>query len=201
MHDGKCNELLVREETIHGRGPAEAVYIPNLLPSLRFLRLVIFFFFCIIIGCCESSCSPASLPSLPPSLPRFTVLTLTDRQLMGKLAACMRRSNSARKLMCCIKGGYVAVLGEEEGGPGSETVWDRPGLGKHSGLGLTSLSECGLIKSLPVFIYLSMYLFNQLFMYLFIQFPGLCLLFGCRSQNWQLSTPRNKNMESQRIHF
>lgn len=41
-------------------------------------------------------------PSLLPF--RITILTLTDRQLMGKLTACMRRSNSAMKLMCCIKG-------------------------------------------------------------------------------------------------
>lgn len=66
MHDGKCNELLVREDTIHGRGPAKAAYIPNLVPSLWFLRLVMFFF-CIIVGCCASSCSPASFPSELPS--------------------------------------------------------------------------------------------------------------------------------------
>lgn len=60
MHDGKCNELLVREETIHGRGPAEAVYVPNLLPSLRFLRLVIFFALLLAVA-------RAAVPQ-PPSL-------------------------------------------------------------------------------------------------------------------------------------
>lgn len=98
MHDGKCNELLVREETIHGRGPAKAVYIPNLLPSLRFLRLVIFFFFLHYYWLLREQLFPSLLPF------RITILTLTDRQLMGKLTACMRRSNSAMKLMCCIKG-------------------------------------------------------------------------------------------------
>lgn len=71
MHDGKCNELLVREETIHGRGPAEAACDPNLLASLRFLRLAVFF--PVIIGCCESSCSPASLP------PRITIPEIDRR--------------------------------------------------------------------------------------------------------------------------
>lgn len=53
-------------------------------------------FFHVIIGCCESSCSPASsLPELP--FPR-----LTDRQIREELATCMGRSNSGKKLMCSV---------------------------------------------------------------------------------------------------
>lgn len=79
MHDGKCNELLVREETIHGRGPAKAVYIPNLLPSLRFLRLVIFFALLLAVA-------RAAVPQ-PPSLPNYH--PHTDRQAADGETRCV----------------------------------------------------------------------------------------------------------------
>lgn len=109
MHDGKRNELLVREDTIHGRGPVKAVYIPNLLPSLWFLRLVFFCFFLHYYWLLQEQLFPSLLPL------RITILTLTDRQLMGRLAVCMRRTNSAMKLMCCIKGGTMWRLWRKRG--------------------------------------------------------------------------------------
>lgn len=48
MHDGKRNELLVREETIHGRGPADAAYAPNLTgisAVFKVSRFLLLFFF------------------------------------------------------------------------------------------------------------------------------------------------------------
>lgn len=67
MHDGKCNELLVREEAIHGRGPAEAAHNPNLLPSPRLLRLVIFFTLLLALARAAVPPHPTSHP--PPELP------------------------------------------------------------------------------------------------------------------------------------
>lgn len=149
MHDGKCNEMLVREETIHGRGPAEAVYIPNLLRSLQFLRLVIFFFLDYYWLLREQL-----FPSLLPF--RITILTLTDRPLMGKTHG-VRRSNSAMELMCCIKGGIRGGPQGSGGGPGSNPqTQDQLGLGERGGRVLS-----GLVLSL--FIYLLILLFVYLF--------------------------------------
>ncbi len=118
-------------------------------------------------------------PSLLPF--RFTVLTLTDRQLMGKLAACMRRSNSAMKLMCCIKGGYAAVLGEAQ----EVRVQTQSGISWVNIMVRLSLSECGFIKSRPVFIYLSIYLINYSFIYSFCS-PDTAFIFGCWFQTGRL---------------
>lgn len=104
MHDGKCNELLVREETIHGRGPAEAAYNPNLLPSLRFLRLVIFFTLLLAVA-------RAAVPYAPP-LPELPSQRLTDRQ---ELATCVGRFDPGKKLMCCINAKMCLSWGDEEG--------------------------------------------------------------------------------------
>lgn len=154
MHDGKCNELLVREETIHGRGPAKAVYIPNLLPSLRFLRLVIFFFLFHYYWLLREQLFPSLLPI------RITILTLTDRQLMGKLTACMRRSNSAMKLMCCTKGDMWRSWGER--GRKEVQVQTQPGISLDrvwvSVVDRLSLAKCGFIKSDPSCSYLFIYL-------------------------------------------
>ena len=170
MHDGKCNELLVREETIHGRGPAKAVYIPNLLPSLRFLRLVIFLHYYWLLR-------EQLFPSLLPI--RITILTLTDRQLMGKLAACMRRSNSAMKLMCCIKGDVLQSCGkeEEEGGGGRRSRFKRSLGPARTGSARWRWSRLFLAemrfsqKSDSPCFHAFIYLFTQLFIHLFIQFP------------------------------
>lgn len=109
-------------------------------------------------------------PSLLPF--RITILTLTDRQLMGKLTACMRRSNPAMKLMCCIKGNMWQSSGK----------WRRSGF-KHSlgsawtGSGWARwsarlwLNVASSSQILPVLIYLSINLLPQLFINLFILFP------------------------------
>lgn len=108
MHDGKCNELLVREETIHGRGPAKAVYIPNLLPSLRFLRLVIFFFFALLLAVAR-----AAVPQ-PPSLPNYH--PHTDRQAADGETHCVHEEiQFSDETNVLHQGEHVAVLGEVEG--------------------------------------------------------------------------------------
>lgn len=93
MHDGKCNELLVREETIHRRGPAEAAHNPNLLASLRFLRLAVFFFTLLLAVARAAVLQPPSRAKLP-------FLRLTDRKIREGGATCMGRSNSGKKQMC-----------------------------------------------------------------------------------------------------
>lgn len=105
MHDGKCNELLVREETIHGRGPPKAVYIPNLLPSLRFLRLVIFFALLLAVA-------RAAVPQ-PPSLPNYH--PHTDRQAAdGETHSVHEEIQFSDETNVLHRGRYVAVPEEEE---------------------------------------------------------------------------------------
>ena len=107
MHDGKCNELLVREETIHGRGPAKAVYIPNLLPSLRFLRLVIFFALLLAVA-------RAAVPQ-PPSHPNYH--PHTDRQAADGETRCVHEEiQFSDETNVLHQGGCVAVLRERGGG-------------------------------------------------------------------------------------
>lgn len=81
MHDGKCNELLVRRETIHRRGASKAVYIPNLLPSFKVSH-----FFALLLAVARAA--------VPQPLPfRITLLTLTDRQAADGETVCMQKSN------------------------------------------------------------------------------------------------------------
>lgn len=97
-------------------------------------------------------------PSLLPI--RITILTLTDRQLMGKLTACMRRSNSAMKLMCCTKGDMWRSWGER--GRKEVQVQTQPGISLDrvwvSVVDRLSLAKCGFIKSDPSCSYLFIYL-------------------------------------------
>lgn len=113
-------------------------------------------------------------PSLLPF--RITILTLTDRQLMGKLAACMRRSNSKMKLMCCIKGGHAAVLEKE----GEAQVKKKSGtssgcvcLSTAVGSSLTEVRSC---------LYLFIYLLNYLFIYLFCSLDTAFLFLAADSK-------------------
>lgn len=112
-------------------------------------------FFCIIIGCCESSCSPASF--------RITILTLTDRQLMGKLTACMRRSNSAMKLMCCIKAEMWQPWRKRRRSRFKHSLGPAP-----FGSGWAGMCFCYVRSFLYSFIYLFICSVIYLFIYLFI---------------------------------
>lgn len=132
-----------RESCIHSQfTPISAVF-----------KVSNFFFFWIIIGCCESSCSPASFPSELPSAHWQT------GSWWGKLTACMRRSNSAMKLMCCIKGGICGGPQGGGGGPGSNPVWDPLETG--SGGARLNVGSRSLVLSL--FIYSLILLFINLF--------------------------------------
>lgn len=57
---------------------------PSIYSSSVFVRLL--HFFCIIIGCCNSSCSPFSL--------QFSIRTPTDKQLMGEPGARVKKPTS-----------------------------------------------------------------------------------------------------------
>lgn len=151
MHDGKRNELLVRGETIHRRGPMKAIYIPNLLPSLRFLRLVIFFALLLAVA-------RAAVPQPPTELPSSHWQT---RSWWGNSAACMRRSNSAMKLMCCIRGEYVVAPAGRGGGP------VRAGSG-----GAWMWSVVTDLSCVYLFICFFIHSFSDLFIHLFIPFPS-----------------------------
>lgn len=111
-------------------------------------------------------------PSLLPF--RITILTLTDRQLMGKLTACMRRSNSAMKLMCCIKGNMWQSSGKWRGsrytGHSLGSAWTGSEWARWSGPLWLNVGSSSQI--LPVFLYFLLYLLMQLFIYLFILFPS-----------------------------
>lgn len=111
MHDGKCNELLVREETIHGRGPAEAAYNPNLLASLRFLRLAVFFMLLLAVA----RAAVFQPPSLPPSLLRRITIPEIDIQADQGGTRYVRGEIQFRDLI------DVVVLGRRGGDPGKRT--------------------------------------------------------------------------------
>lgn len=156
MHDGKCNELLVREEIIHGRGPAKAVYIPNLLSSLRFLRLVIFFFALLL------AVARAAVPQ-PPSLPNYH--PHTDRQAADGETCCVHEEiQFSDETNVLHQGGCVVVLEEEEevqvqtqSGTSSHSVWVCM---------VVTLSWAGCSHRVRSFIYS--------YIHLFILFPRYC---------------------------
>lgn len=130
-------------------------------------------------------------PSLLPF--RITVLTLTDRQLMGKLAACMRRSNSAMKLMRCIKGDVWRSRRKRRRSGFRHSL----GLGGHGGRAVSGRMCFHQVWS---FLDLFIDLLNYLFIYLFYSLDT-DFLFWLQIPNWQPSAPWNKNTERPQIHF
>lgn len=91
-----------------GEGPRKAVYVPNLLPSLRLLRLVIFFFFFLrYYWLLREQLFPSLL------LFRITILTLTDRQLMGGKLDCVHEEiQFSDETNALHRGEFVASLRE-----------------------------------------------------------------------------------------
>lgn len=198
MHDGKCNELLVREETIHGRGPAKAVYIPNLLPSLRFLRLVIFFALLLAVA-------RAAVPQ-PPSHPNYH--PHTDRQAADGETRCVHEEiQFSDETNVLHQGGCVAVLRERGrgGGPGSNAVLDRLGparTGFREVEVVQVVSGCkGVFIKIRFSLFSCIYLFIYSIIYPFIysvpQMPPL----AADSKTGSLPLPENKNTGSQEINF
>lgn len=125
-------------------------------------------------------------PSLLPI--RITIPTLTGRQLMGKLTACMRRSNSWMKLMCCIRRGWGGGGGGPKdggggGGPGSCRVWGRDRGGKSFGLRW---------ETDPSWVYL--------FIHLFIQPPPPDTTVGFLAADFKLAALHSQKLKTLRNH-
>lgn len=111
MHDGKCNELLVREETIHRRGPAKSCIRSQFTPISAVFKVSNFFFLHYYWLLREQL-----FPSL--LLFRITILTLTDRQLMGGKLDCVHEEiQFSDETNALHRGEFVAAL--REAGPGS----------------------------------------------------------------------------------
>lgn len=131
-----------------GEGPRKAVYVPNLLPSLRFLRLVIFFFFALLLAVAR-----AAVPQ-PPSLPNYH--PHTDRQAAdgGKLDCVHEEIQFSDETNALHRGGICGVPQGGGRGPGSDAVWDQlgPAQGEHGGPVL-----CGSLHPHPSCVCLSLY--------------------------------------------
>lgn len=103
------------------RGPVEAAYIPNLVPSLWFLRLVIFFALLLAVA-------RAAVPQ-PPSLPNYHLHT--DRQ-----AADGETSRVHEEIQFTNETNVLHWGGRREGpkgggwcgDPGLNRIWFKPGL-------------------------------------------------------------------------
>lgn len=171
------------------RGPVEAAYILNLVPSLWFLRLVIFFLH--YYWLLREQLFPSLLPF------RITIFTLTDKKLMGKLTACMRRSNSAMKLMCCIEGGDVTGQKEEEEEGLVVQVWTDFGSDLDGIWEKTAASWWR--REVRSILYLFIYLIIYSFIYSVPRIPESC--FWLQIPNWQLSTACNESTQKPQIHF
>lgn len=188
MHDGKCNELLVREETIHGRGPVKAVYIPNLLPSLRFLRLVIFFALLLAVA-------RAAVPQ-PPSLPNYH--PHTDRQAADGETHCVHEEiQFSDETNVLYQGGDMWRSRRKRRRSRFKRSLELARTG--SGRAWLSPAGCDFIKSHPSCIYLFISSIIYSFIYSVPQAPPPC--FGCRFQTGSLPLPEIKNNKDQRCIF
>lgn len=175
---GNAMSCLSGKRQFTGKGPRKLYTFPIYLHLRGFKVSNFFFFFFLHYWLLREQLFPSLLPS------RITILTLTDRQLIGKLTVCMRRSNSAIKLMYCIKGKMWQSSGKWRGSRFKHSLrsaWICVRVACWSG---------HLYQNVVSFIiHIFIYLLHGLFMYLFLPSLNTTVLFWLWIPIWQPFTP------------